>query len=640
MIFLDFETYYKRAKPNKYSISGSTNEEYVRDPKFQTIGFSYAIDDAPAVWVTGTDEYMASVLRSLPFASHIVCAHNARFDAFILSHHYGIHPLGLVDTMLVATVSGLRATAGGSLAKLAKILDIGVKGEEIIEADGLRREQFPPAQLAKYGEYCCNDTELCRRVFKILAPAIPRREFHVIDMTLKMYTNSPFLLDVPLLEARLTAVQTGKDEARAAIADLMGVSPSEAGAALRSADKFAEVLRAHGVEPGLKESTTAPGEMIYAFAKTDKFMEELLDHPDPRVVVLAEARLGERSNIEETRLERFIDIGKRGGLPIPLAVSAAHTHRYGGDDKLNLQNLPKRGGRDLTLRRAIIAPPGHIICGADSSQIEVRTLAYIANDMDTLATLQAKQDPYTKQAALIYDRPEADIAAEHAARIEPGKTQRAVAKEVVLACGYGVGHVRLQDRLRVSGVAVDLTESKLAVTSYRNNNPAVIALWRLCGRVLDAMVARETGVFGGPIGNLFSVGAAPMLGREDVSPYIGLPDGNKIWYHGLAREAGPKGPQYNYWQGKININLYSAKLVENLSQALAFAVLKWQALRLREDDVPVHFNCHDEWVSVVPSSREAEVVAKYASVMSTAPAWAAALPLACEVGVSTNYGDI
>ena len=104
---------------------------------------------------------------------------------------------------------------------------------------------------------------------------------------------------------------------------------------------------------------------------SDLGLKELAEHPDERVQAIVAARLGTKSTLEETRTERFIAISKRGRMPVPLRYYAAHTGRWGGDDKLNLQNLPRKS----LLKEAIVAPDGYVLIDADSSQIEARTVA-------------------------------------------------------------------------------------------------------------------------------------------------------------------------------------------------------------------------------------------------------------------------
>jgi hypothetical protein len=100
-------------------------------------------------------------------------------------------------------------------------------------------------------------------------------------------------------------------------------------------------LQVYNVEPPMKISPTT-GKETWAFGKTDEDFKALLEHDDVRVQALVAARLGVKSTLEETRTERFIGISKRGKLPIPLRYYAAHTGRWGGDDKVNMQNLPRK----------------------------------------------------------------------------------------------------------------------------------------------------------------------------------------------------------------------------------------------------------------------------------------------------------
>ena len=114
-------------------------------------------------------------------------------------------------------------------------------------------------------------------------------------------------------------------------------------------------------------------------------MERLSNDEDLEVQALAAARLGQKA-VEETpaiacyllpicrgKIRRSITL-----VPIPLRYSAAHTHRLGGDWKMNMQNLPSgRGGKVTKLRKALIAPPGHKVVVADLGQIEARLTAWL-----------------------------------------------------------------------------------------------------------------------------------------------------------------------------------------------------------------------------------------------------------------------
>jgi hypothetical protein len=192
---------------------------------------------------------------------------------------------------------------------------------------------------------------------------------------------------------------------------------------LMSNPQFADLLRGLGVEPPTKISP-ANGKTTWAFAKTDEAFKALQEHADDRVQSLVAARLGTKSTLEETRTQRFIDISKRGLLPVPIRYYAAHTGRFGGDDKINLQNLPSRGANANKLKQSVIAPQGYTIIDADSAQIEARVLAWLAGQENLVQGFANQEDVYKKMASAIYGKPEGDIT----------KEERFVGKTTILGC--------------------------------------------------------------------------------------------------------------------------------------------------------------------------------------------------------------
>ena len=71
--------------------------------------------------------------------------------------------------------------------------------------------------------------------------------------------------------------------------------------------KFAEALRALGVEPPTKVSKTT-GKKALALAKNDALFQALLNGSNEDVALLCEARLKVKSTTERTRAQRFLDI--------------------------------------------------------------------------------------------------------------------------------------------------------------------------------------------------------------------------------------------------------------------------------------------------------------------------------------------
>ncbi len=330
LITLDFETYYSR----EYSLSKITTEAYVRDPRFEVIGVGVKLNNQQTEWASGTHEQIKQYLKGFPWEKAMLLCHNTMFDGAILNWRFDIRPRMYTDTLCIArALHGVEARS--NLASLAERYKIGKKGTEVLDALGKQRADFTPEELSAYGDYCINDVELTYKLFSIMARNFPKSELRLIDLTLRMFTQPTLELDDDLLISHLSDVKARKDKL---LVDA-GIDDKKD---LMSNQKFADMLRDLDVEPPMKISPTTD-KQTYAFAKSDEDFKALQEHDDDRVQSLVAARLGNKSTLEETRTERFIGISKRGLLPVPVRYYAAHTGRWGGADKINLQNLPSRG---------------------------------------------------------------------------------------------------------------------------------------------------------------------------------------------------------------------------------------------------------------------------------------------------------
>ena len=742
LLALDFETYYDK----EYSLSKMTTEEYVRDPRFEAIGVSVKVDDSEPEWASGTHEQLKGWLQQFPWADSIALAHNAMFDGAILNWHFGLRPKFWVDTLgMGRAIHGVEV--GGSLAKLAERYKVGEKGNAVLNALGKHRTDFSAEELSQYGDYCINDTDLTYKLFdKMLHNGFPRPELKLIDLTLRMFTEPVLELDLPLLEQHLGEVKDRKET-------LLKACGLEDRDVLMSNPKLAELLQSLGVSPPRKISLTTQKE-TWAFAKSDEEFKALLEHPDEQVQAIVAARLGAKSTLEESRTERFIGIAKRGAMPVPLKYYAAHTGRWGGLDKLNLQNLPSRTADAGKLKRAIIAPEGYAVIDCDSSQIEARVLAWLAGQQDVVDAFAKREDVYRKMAARIYDKAEDDVTKEerfigkttvlgclaagsmvlcekgwkpieqvsisdklwdggewvcHQGLVRKGlketlslsglwltpdhkvlcgtqwlEAQSVVADEntlclalgtgaenlpsqvicgtnavlkplkkllptydlafsgprnrytvltvqgpvIVHNCGYGMGAPKFQVALKTAGVDTSLDECRRIISTYRETNDAIVALWRQAQTVLVAM----------------SQGVHTQLGREGVLELvpeeyaIKLPNGLLLRYADLSAEAGEKGLQYSYKTRQGRVKIYGGKVVENVVQALARIVVGEQMVRVAKE-YRVVLTVHDAVACIAPQEEAEKAKAYVEECMRWVPAWALGLPVNCESGVGKSYGE-
>lgn len=520
LVTIDFETYYSK----EFSLSKMTTESYIRDPQFEVIGVSVKIDSGGIRWIT---ENIGEELKALHLEEHQVLCHNTAFDGAILSWIYDIHPKFLFDTLSMARpLTGL--TVGGSLRALSKLFGLGEKGTEIYNTLGKRKKDFTRSELDAFGVYCRQDVNLTYHLFKKLLPYTTKGELVIIDMMLRMFTEPKIVLDKPRLEAHLADVRAKKQE-------LLSRIPFTKDQ-LMSNNLFAEVLKSLGVTPPTKISPTT-GKETFAFAKTDDGFKELLEHPNEDVQAVAAARLGTKSTIEETRTENMIGIANRGALPILLNYWGGSTGRASGGDRMNLQNLP-RGGE---IRKSLIAPPGHVICACDSSNIEGRVNAWFCGQADLVKHFAEGNDVYCELASKIYGRK----------ITKADKKERFVGKTATLGLGYQVGWRKLQSALKNGNVEMSDSECQRVVDIYRSSNYAIKSMWQICSDVLSNMVAGYSGEFGEGVKLKYEPGK------------IYLPNGMFLLYPELryraeANDKEEKG--YSYRRKNFRTKIYGGKL--------------------------------------------------------------------------------
>jgi DNA polymerase len=601
---LDFETYYDQ----DYSLSKLTTEDYVRDSRFEVIGLAIKKNDKTTKYLNDPD-MIERLLSHIDFSDAAILAQNTMFDGAILSWRYGVKPKVWFDTMNMGrALHGVET--GASLRALSERYGIGQKGFEVLAAKGKRRADFTAEEAEKYGEYCIQDVELTYKLFKIMGANFPRKELKLIDVTLRMFIDPVLDLDIGLLEQHLEDTRDRKDK-------LLVDAGVEDKKDLMSNPKFADMLRDLGVEPPMKTSLTT-GKETYAFAKSDEAFKALQEHEDDRVQSLVAARLGNKSTLEETRTERFIGIAKRGLLPVPVRYYAAHTGRWGGADKINLQNLPSRGPNGKKLKKAIIAPEGYTVVEADSSQIEARVLAWFAGQNDLVDQFARGEDVYKYMASSIYNVAVADVT----------KDQRFVGKTTILGAGYGMGAEKFGMQLKTFGFEVSEAEAQRIISIYREANFKISQVWRDANNMVKNLANNRAMAFGKK--GVITVDAADQA--------LIVPSGLKIFYPELHGEKSEMGFEYSYKVRRGRSRLYGGKVIENVCQAIARCIIGEQMLRINKK-YKVVLTVHDSIVCCVPDEEVTEAQAYVERCMRWTPDWAAGLPVDCESGTGKSYGD-
>jgi len=694
---LDFETYYTTKDQGGYSLSYMTTEEYVRDPRFQIIGFSLKKGRAPAQWFSGSLEYLRRILRALPWDRIYCIGHNnSEFDAFILTEIIGVRPAAYGCTLQMA-----RSLHGGkqakSLAAMCDLYGLKAKGTQVKTYVNKRLEDFTPWELQDYGNYSCDDSERCFELFNLFVPQMPVNELWLASLSTSMFAEPKFVLNRALLCTMAQDMEVRKGKLMERVAEIMGVQHSDplsrtlaVQTLLRRDAVLADVFKKqYDIDPPTKLSPKKKNPdgtpmRVYAFAKTDEGMTALLDYEDESdpegaedIQALAAARLSVKSTINETRVQRFIDISGRGRLPVPMVYGKVHTHRLAGGQKINMQNLT--GSRKVTkktplgtlimtphgpdrlldyhlvtgqvkcangvvysnekqqachvvgLRDAIEAPPGYRIVVADSAQIELRVCHLLAGQMDTIAELRAGVDVYSSFASTLYNRTitKADY------------NERQHGKVGMLQLQYQSGWKSFRNAARtMGGIRLSEDEAQGTVTVYRSRFSEIPKLWRSCQLAIPRMAQ-------GGGGYIDQWGLCKI---DDGR--ISQPGRNPIVYHNLRQELlenfdGDLEMQWVYddKEKRNTKKIYGGSVTENVSQWLARNAVFDQMLEVqnkyRSNDPleGVALTVHDEVVAQVREDKADDCLAFMLGAMSQSPTWWPQLPLTAEGGHGIRYSD-
>ena len=599
-VTLDFETFYDKS----FSLTKMTTMEYVQDDRFKVWGVGIKINHDATEWY-GEDE-CEDALRALDWDNVTLLCHNTLFDAYILTQYYGLTPKYYVDTAAMS-----RGLFPGQSARLKDCAirafptdDTMRKGDELADAKGIY--DLDPEPEASIAGYCTQDVDLTRAIYDQWVVDMPTSEMDLIDITCRMFCEPKLVVDhealIEFRDSEITASKTAIEKS--------GIERK----ILSSNQQFAAYIEneLHLVPPTKRSPTT--GKFIPALGKNDKAFTQLQSmYPEHQLIW--DARKAAKSRINETRAQRFIDAtNKDGTLSVPLRYYAAHTGRFGGTEKINMQNMP----RNSPMRKALCAPPGKLVFVADLSNIEARMLAWLADEHDLLNQFRNGDDIYSNLASIIYDRP---------INKNDDPTERFVGKTAVLGLGYGMGAAKFQSTLETGAMGPPMTftndQALSVVSTYRNTYFGIPLLWQKLE--LKLMQTLQAGY------------EEDWHGLRFKDKKIHLPNGMALHYNEL-----------HLWDGKLTYKgrglapetTWGGRIAENVVQALSRIVVTDAMLRIKDDptlNADIVLTVHDEIIIISDANDADATMQKLIQHMCTPPAWAPDIPLDAEGGYDISY---
>lgn len=648
IITLNVETYFA----DDYTLSSMTTEEFVRDTRYETHVVGLSENGGPAWWLD--DGQFFEWAQHVDWSTTAILCHHTQFDGLILSHVYGIKPAYYLDTMSMARLlHGTHESA--SLEALSEKYNLGAKRAHDNNFKNKHWADLGQAEKQLRGDACCDNVTRTWALFQRLAQTFPPSEYAFIDATVRMFTCPVLVGDTD----RLAAIWEQEAHTKQALLDKLGVTAAD----LRKQVRFAQILRAEGIEPEQKRGKDAKCKVCdgtgntrdelaaqhghvypceacdgagvtqrwnYSFAKTDDFMRGLLDDetpliamPEATVSMLAQAKLDAHSTGTMTRTARMGWMSTRGPLCVYLNHAGTHLSGWSGGDKMNWQNF-RRGG---PIAKAIRAPTSYRVVVADASQIECRLLNEIAGQEDVVERFRQRADPYIALASTfygetIYKPKEGDP------RKEEMEQKRGTGKQGELSCGYGAGAATIKATAKrgTYGPPVHMTDEealKLRDT-YRETHPFVVDLWNQAGDVLKKLHAGMT----------FDWNVVTIKDKR-----MWLPNGVPLLYDTIewheddaADRKGFRIRRRNGWGW-----LYGSLFVENLIQALRNVFIRQAWQECIDVGLPVVSMEHDKLICVAREHEADDALKFLQGAMSRPPAWLPNVPLDSEGYTSETF---
>lgn len=653
LLFLDFET---RSEADLPAVGAY---RYAEHPTTEVLCAAWERETGHAGFCDG----MNSVLMEQVIDDRIIVAHNVEFEKSILREVLGIDLP--VDRFIDTAAMSARMSLPRRLEEVAKFFGLDTEAKDagkkaILALSKPRRptkkdpskwitKQARPDLFEMLYARCKQDVSLTREIYNLLLP-LEEKERKIWQVTIEMNERG-LLIDrkniapahrlleadaAPQLEEfeRLTGGIKLKSYVKlAARCGLPDVGKSTVRKALRDAATTPEVRRILEIYQGLGKSS---------IAKLDAMLDRM--SPDDRVrgsFVYCGAERTARWSANGIQPQNF----PRGftGEEIFLVFRAIERGvewvetlfvgcaRPSPEPALTITSTVANA-----LRGFIVAAPGKTLIMGDLSQIEARTLNWLAGQDDTIHLFATGGDPYCAMASKIYGHPVT----------KKDKDKRFMGKQAVLGAGYGLGPNGFQFMLdETYDVQIEESFAETVVAAYRAASPKVTTFWdRLNAAFIFVIANRSKKVSlwpaGGPRPQIF----LGTFERGNVLyAYIELPSGRRLYYAAPSLAPSPRGPQARYFgrdrfsKGWTDVRTYGGKLAENVTQALSRDVMAEAMLRLDAAGFDLEGTVHDEIIAEQEDRRIEERAKQFHDLMVAVPAWAKGLPLEAEVFVSTRY---
>lgn len=433
----------------------------------QLVGISLAVEPGTAYYIPvghsdagGSQLPLEMVLNTLrsPLSNPNLpkVGHNIKYD-FVILARYGLRitPLAF-DTMIAEWLVNPNSRNLG-LKNLAWVR-LGVQMTEIQDLIGKGKQQKSMAEvsISKAAPYAADDAEVLLRLKPQLQAELEHKKAY------RLFTDIEMPLVTVLADMEMTGIGLDTDflgqmsaALKEEIEEIQDKIYTSVGSEfnINSPQQLSDALfNRLGLVPPDRTRRTASG-----FYSTAAGVLENMKGSHPVVDLVLKYR--ELSKLKST----YLDALPQQVNPQTNRVHTSYNQTGSVTGRIassnpNLQNIPIRTELGRKVRRAFIARPEYLLLSVDYSQVELRIVAHMANDVAMKAAFHAGQDIHATTAAAIYDVPIDEVTS----------TQRRHAKAINFGLIYGMtpfGLTRTTD--------LTLAEAEDFVETYFKRFPGV-----------------------------------------------------------------------------------------------------------------------------------------------------------------------
>lgn len=379
-------------------------------------------------------------------------AHNLKYDYKVLKN-YNIEVKGpMYDTMIAHYLLNPDGRHGMDYLSEMYLNYTPISIESLIGKKGKNQLTLRGVSLEEQTAYAAEDADITFQLYQLFAPQLIKENleevFNNIEMPLMLVLAKMELIGVKL-DSEWLKKESGdlENDLRNLETKIFELSGEEFN--MNSPRQLGEVLfEKLQLDPKAKKTKTGQ------YATSEDVLQKLASKHEIIALILDYRQLQKLKSTYVDALPNQID-------PIDDRVHTTYAQTVAATGRLasvnpNLQNIPIRTLRGQQIRGAFVADKGCKIISADYSQIELRLIAEISDELNMIEAFQNGEDIHAATAAKLFKIPIEEVS----------KTQRSQAKSVNFGIIYGQGAFGLADQTGMSR-----SEAKAMIDAYFQTYP-------------------------------------------------------------------------------------------------------------------------------------------------------------------------